>query len=358
MATRRPWPARGPSWGKGCRGGGGPIYPPPYSPYSPGSPPRANWSGGGPPQVHSTRHQTTPGPFAPGTGPPPCLFGPAPTHPRTFCPRHRTAPVPFRSGAHPPRTFCPRHRTAPVPFAPGTTPPDRFASRPRPLASRDHSHPASQGTLPRQLVRQWAFVPYLAPTRQAPSTSLYSPQAPSAPTGLAVGHPRSIRPGTRPPPDRPRAFSVRRPPAPGPFAPGPLPARRGTPQPGDARPGGHMRVRGQGRGPAEKIPVAVSRGAIHKSLPAGQLAQHPAKPRNRPSGRANGSPCGQLAPASARGEGPPRPLGGDLGSQKKEQWSPVGGWPTRYPFPPSKHPALPSTLMGGCYLHKSSQGSG
>ncbi|PLB42959.1 hypothetical protein P170DRAFT_487022 [Aspergillus steynii IBT 23096] len=184
----------------------------------------------------------------PGTRPPPDLLPQAPDR-----------PVPFRSGAHPPpdllpqapdrpRAFSVRRPPTPGPFAPGTGPPpcllpraphppDRFASRPRPLASRDHSHPASQGTLPRQLVRQWAFVPYLAPTRQAPSTSLYSPQAPSAPTGLAVGHPRSIRPGTRPPPDRPRAFSVRRPPAPGPFAPGPLPARRGTPQPGDARPG-------------------------------------------------------------------------------------------------------------------------
>ncbi|PLB42756.1 hypothetical protein P170DRAFT_431421 [Aspergillus steynii IBT 23096] len=209
-----------------------------FPPIPPGSPPRANWSGGGPPQVHSTRHQTTPGPFAPGTGPPPCLFGPAPTHPPDLLPQ-----APDR-----PRAFSVRRPPTPGPFAPGTGPPpcllpraphppDRFASRPRPLASRDHSHPASQGTLPRQLVRQWAFVPYLAPTRQAPSTSLYSPQAPSAPTGLAVGHPRSIRPGTRPPPDRPRAFSVRRPPAPdllpqAPCPPGGAPPSPATPAPG------------------------------------------------------------------------------------------------------------------------------
>ncbi|PLB42970.1 hypothetical protein P170DRAFT_431396 [Aspergillus steynii IBT 23096] len=209
-----------------------------FPPIPPGSPPRANWSGGGPPQVHSTRHQTTPGPFAPGTGPPPCLFGPAPTHPRTFCPRHRTAPVPFRSGAHPPpdllpqapdrpRAFCPGHHTprTVLPRDLGrshhvitpTRPPKAPSranwsasgplSRTSPLPARHHPPPCIlPKPPPRQLVWRWATP---GPFDQAPD------------------HPRTapvpFRSGAHPPPDLlPQA----------PCPPGGAPPSPATPAPG------------------------------------------------------------------------------------------------------------------------------
>ncbi|PLB43072.1 hypothetical protein P170DRAFT_486481, partial [Aspergillus steynii IBT 23096] len=288
-------------------------------------------------------------------------FDQAPDHPRTFCPRHRTAPVPFRSGAHPPpdllpqapdrpRAFSVRRPPTPGPFAPGTGPPPCLLPRaphPRTVLPRDlgRSHHVITPTRPPKAPSRanWSASGPLSrtsplPARHHPPPCILPKPPPRqlvwrwatpGPFDQAPDHPRTAPCLFGPAPTRPRTFCPR-----------PLARQEGHPPARRRPPRGHMRVRGQGRGPAEKIPVAVSRGAIHKSLPAGQLAQHPAKPRNRPSGRANGSPCGQLAPASARGEGPPRPLGGDLGSQKKEQWSPVGGWPTRYPFPPSKHPAL------------------
>ncbi|KAE8357069.1 hypothetical protein BDV27DRAFT_164927 [Aspergillus caelatus] len=252
-------------------------------------------------------------------------------------------PVPSLPGTLHPQ---PAGATRPRSFLPGGLAPRNGRCHPPPyLPSRGPSIPNRQAlstylcifpkSPPRQLVWRWATPgPFDQGAREPPAHVTVLP--PLEPQRGQLAWWWAFAPsGAHPPP----SLLLHGPPTPGHVtlisaAPGPLPARKGTPRPGDARPGGHMSVRGQGRGPAEKIPVAVSRGAIHKSLPAGQLAQHPAKPRNRPSGRANGSPCGQLAPASARGEGPPRPLGGDLGSQKKEQWSPAGGWPTRYPFPP------------------------
>ncbi|PLB42857.1 hypothetical protein P170DRAFT_514699, partial [Aspergillus steynii IBT 23096] len=180
--------------------------------------------------------------FAPGTGPPPCLLPRAPH------------------------------------------PPDRFASRPRPLASRDHSHPASQGTLPRQLVRQWAFVPYLAPTRQAPSTSLYSPQAPSAPTGLAVGHPRSIRPGTRPPPDRPVPFRSGAHPPPDLLPQAPCPPGGAPPSPATPAPGPHEGAwageGSRGKNPGCRLPRRHPQ--VAPRWPTGPAPGQTAKPPVRP----------------------------------------------------------------------------
>ncbi|PLB43046.1 hypothetical protein P170DRAFT_469053, partial [Aspergillus steynii IBT 23096] len=238
--------------------------------------------------------------FAPGTGPPPCLLPRAPH------------------------------------------PPDRFASRPRPLASRDHSHPASQGTLPRQLVRQWAFVPYLAPTRQAPSTSLYSPQAPSAPTGLAVGHPRSIRPGTRPPRTAPVPFRSGAHPPPDLLPQAPCPPG-GHPQPGDAAPGPHEGAwageGSRGKNPGCRLPRRHPQ--VAPRWPTGPAPGQTAKPPVRPGEWVPLRPTGSGFRQRRRTPKTPR-----RGSRKPEEGTVVSGRRLAYPvpFPPSKHPALPSTL--------------
>ncbi|PLB42914.1 hypothetical protein P170DRAFT_481438 [Aspergillus steynii IBT 23096] len=231
-------------------------------------------------------------------------FDQAPDHPRTFCPG-TGPPRAFSVRRHPPRTFCP-----------GTGPPRAFSvrrpptpdllpqapDRPRAFCPGHHT---PRTVLPRDLGRSHHVI---TPTRppKAPSRANWSASGPLSRTSpLPARHhpppcilPKPLRAnwsGGGPPqvhstrhqttPGPPRAFSVRRPPAPD-LLPQALARQEGHPQPGDARPGGHMRVRGQGRGPAEKIPVAVSRGAIHKSLPAGQLAStRPNRETARPAGR-------------------------------------------------------------------------
>ncbi|PLB42831.1 hypothetical protein P170DRAFT_371378, partial [Aspergillus steynii IBT 23096] len=123
--------------------------------------------------------------------------------------------------------------------------------------------------------------PVPRPTRQAPSTSLYSPQAPPrqlvwrwatpGPFDQAPDHPGP-----------PRAFSVRRHP-PRTFCPGPLPARRGTPSPATP-PRGHMRVRGQGRVPRKKsrLPSPAAPSTSRSRWPTGPAPGQTAKPPVRP----------------------------------------------------------------------------